>query len=133
MKKFFIPFVFLNLHSHASIDLPVINFKEAKVLNSNDQIFLQRLFRYACNGGITHSQNKKFIPTIYDYQFYGGKNKEHQFKIQFDSAENHAEIIYYQAEINYKVQILRDTRDGLCLIGKFSLRDIESYESNLQI
>lgn len=113
--------------------LPTIDFKEAKNMDAETKIFIQRLVRYTCDGALTYSQSKSFVPKIYDYSAIRGKNIEYTFRLAFDRADNHAEmIITKKSSGDTMAYIPKDTRDGLCLLGKFYLRDIESYETHLE-
>lgn len=113
--------------------LPTLDFKEAKNMEEETKVFIQRLVRYTCDGALTHASSKNFIPKIYDYSAIRGKNNEYSFRLAFDRADNHAEfIVTKKANGETMAYIPKDTRDGLCLLGKFYLRDIESYETHLE-
>lgn len=134
MKKLFssILFYLFFLQTLAS-DLPIVDFKEAKNMNDDVKYFIQRLIRYTCDGALKYSQSKNFVPKIYDYSFIRGKNIEYSFRMAFDRADNHAEMVITQTPENeLKAYIPKDTHDGLCILGKFYLKDIESYETNLE-
>lgn len=135
MKKFIlIASLFNSLHTMAqsSSELPVIDFKEAKNMSPEAKIFLQRLVRYTCDGALAYARSKNFTPKVYDFSTFRGKGIEYSFRLQFDRSENHAEISIYENANEIRAYIPKDTRDGLCLLGKFYLRDIESYETHLE-
>lgn len=124
--------VSLNTLAQSSTELPNIDFKEAKNMSPEAKLFLQRLVRYTCDGALTYARSKNFTPKVYDFSTFRGKNIEYSFRLQFDRSENHAEISIYENANEIRAYIPKDTRDGLCLLGKFYLRDIESYETHLE-
>lgn len=135
MKKLILlSLLFCSSFSSAQIstELPVIDFKEAKNMSEEAKVFLQRLVRYTCDGALAHARSKNFVPKVYDFSIFRGKNIEYSFRLQFDRSENHAEISIYENQNEIRAYIPKDTRDGLCLLGKFYLRDIESYETHLE-
>lgn len=135
MKKLILIILSLtSFHSFAQSisELPTIDFKEAKNMSPEAKIFLQRLVRYTCDGALMLARSKNFTPKIYDFATYRGKNIEYSFRLQFDRSENHAEISIYENANEIRAYIPKDTRDGLCLLGKFYLRDIEAYETHLE-
>lgn len=133
MKKFILLFFIFSSLSNFAQELPSIDFKEARGMDDAAKTFFQRLVRYTCNGGISYAKTKNFIPKIYDYSLIPGSRTTYSFRLAFDRADNHAEIeLYKKATGELSAFIPRDTRDGLCILGKFSIRDIEAYERNLE-
>ncbi len=131
--KYFILIATLSTLNTYALELPAIDFKEAFKMDNDTKLFTLRLIRYTCDGALSYSRSKQFIPRIYDYSVISGKNIEHSFRLAFDRADNHAEIIITKNQTgDLKAYIPKDTRDGLCILGKFYLRDIEAYERNFK-
>lgn len=132
MKKYLSLFLFFFFINDLFGELPGIDFKDAKNMDLDTKTFFQRLVRYTCDGGLKHSLTKKYTPRIYDYSVFYGKNIEYSFRLSFDRADNHAEFtITKKPDGEISAFIAKDTRSGLCLLGKFYLQDIEAYETHL--